>query len=185
MHQRHEQCGANDGPDDRKWVIVDRHQQQLRRAVRANLVANAEAALRSAKQQNVPLLFYGPEMNARAAESLRMENRLRRALEMQQLSLWYQPKISVKTGRLTGFEALMRWNDPELGMIPPGKFIPVMEQTGLILELGRRVLREACREAATWPGGGTGGGHGLVEGGPVVTRTKVDHADGRAAGFKD
>jgi diguanylate cyclase (GGDEF)-like protein/PAS domain S-box-containing protein len=117
------------------------------------LVANAEAALRSAKQQNVPLLFYGREMNAQATESLRMENRLRRALERQELVLWYQPKIDVKTGTLTGFEALMRWNDPELGMIPPVKFIPLMEQTGLILEAGNWALSQVARDCAGWTEG--------------------------------
>jgi diguanylate cyclase (GGDEF)-like protein/PAS domain S-box-containing protein len=114
------------------------------------LVANAEAALRSAKQQNVPMLFYGPEMNARAAESLRTESRLRRALEARELVLWYQPKIDMKTGKLTGFEALMRWNDPDLGMIPPGNFIPIMEQTGLILEAGNWALLQVARDCAGW-----------------------------------
>ncbi len=114
------------------------------------LVANAEAALRSAKQQNVPLLFCGPEMNAQAAQSLRMESRLRRALERQELALWYQPKIDAESGKLTGFEALMRWIDPELGIIPPGRFIPLMEQTGLIFEAGNWALSQVARDCAGW-----------------------------------
>lgn len=115
-----------------------------------NLVANAEAALRSAKQQNVPLLFYAPEMNAQAAESLRLENRLRRALENQELVLWYQPKTDLKTGKVTGMEALMRWQDPESGLIPPMKFIPVMEQTGMILEAGSWALSQVAVDCRRW-----------------------------------
>jgi diguanylate cyclase (GGDEF)-like protein len=114
------------------------------------LMANAEAALNSAKSQNVPLLFYGPEMNAQAAESLRMENRLKRALENDELALWYQPKIDVRTGKLTGFEALMRWMDPQAGMISPAKFIPIMEQTGLILDAGNWALSQVARDCTTW-----------------------------------
>ncbi|HVY04924.1 MAG TPA: EAL domain-containing protein [Burkholderiales bacterium] len=117
------------------------------------LVANAEAALRSAKQQNVPLLFYGPEMNAKAAESLRLESRMRRALELHQLVLWYQPKIDAGTGKLKGFEALMRWNDPEAGMISPAKFIPILEQTGLILEAGNWALLQTANDCAGWTDG--------------------------------
>src|SRR5258708_6932615 len=114
------------------------------------LFANAEAALRKAKEQNASFLFYGPEMNARIADSLRLENRLRRALENGEMVLWYQPKIDVKTRRLTGFEALMRWQDPETGMVPPAMFIPLMEQTGLILEAGRWALSQVARDCRTW-----------------------------------
>jgi diguanylate cyclase (GGDEF)-like protein/PAS domain S-box-containing protein len=136
------------------------------------LVANAEAALRSAKQQNVPLLFYGREMNAQAAESMRMENRLRRALERHELVLWYQPKIDVKTGKLTGFEALMRWNDPELGMIPPARFIPIMEQTGLILEAGHWALSQVARDCAGWTDGANAGLRIAVNVSPLQLREK-------------
>jgi diguanylate cyclase (GGDEF)-like protein/PAS domain S-box-containing protein len=118
------------------------------------LVANAEAALRSAKQQSVPLLFYGPEMNAQAALSLRMENRLHRALERGDLALWYQPKVSATTGALTGFEALMRWIDPEEGVISPARFIPMLEQTGLILDAGNWALAQVSRDCASWKGSG-------------------------------
>jgi diguanylate cyclase (GGDEF)-like protein/PAS domain S-box-containing protein len=118
------------------------------------LFANAEAALRAAKAQNVRFLFYGPEMNARIADSLRLENRLRLALENGEMVLWYQPKFSVKTRKLTGFEALMRWQDPETGLVPPGKFIRLMEQTGLILEAGRWALGEVARDCGTWRAAG-------------------------------
>lgn len=115
-----------------------------------SLVANAEAALRKAKEQNARFLFYGPEMNARVAESLRLESRLRRALEKGEMVLWYQPKVNVKTRQLTGFEALMRWQDPETGLVPPAKFIPLMEQTGLILEAGRWALSQVARDCRLW-----------------------------------
>jgi predicted signal transduction protein with EAL and GGDEF domain len=104
------------------------------------LFANAEAALRRAQSENVPFQFYGPEMNARVAESLHLENRLKHALTNDELVLWHQPKIELRTGRLLGFEALIRWQDPETGLVLPGKFIPLMEQTGLILDAGRWAL---------------------------------------------
>src|SRR6266850_901728 len=118
------------------------------------LFANAEAALRKAKQQNARMLFYGPEMNARVADSLRLENRLRRALENGEMVLWYQPKVCVKTRKLIGFEALMRWQDPETGMVPPARFIPLMEQTGLILEAGRWAMSQVARDCKLWATGG-------------------------------
>ena len=83
------------------------------------LCANAETALSKAKQTGSRYLFYAPEMNARVAESLAMEHRLRRALEDGTLSLHYQPKIDMASGEVAGLEALIRWNDPELGSVPP------------------------------------------------------------------
>jgi diguanylate cyclase (GGDEF)-like protein/PAS domain S-box-containing protein len=148
------------------------------------LMANAEAALNSAKRQNVPLLFYGPEMNAQAAESLRMENRLKRALENDELALWYQPKIDVRTGKLTGFEALMRWMDPQVGMISPAKFIPVMEQTGLILDAGNWALSQVARDCATWQDAAKTALRIAVNVSPLQLRAKefvanvIDAADG-------
>ena len=111
-----------------------------------SVFANAEAALRRAKLQSAPFLFYGPEMNARVSESLRLETKLRRAIENDELVLWYQPKIDLATRRMTGFEALMRWQDPESGMVPPAVFIPVMEQTGLILDAGAWALSQVARD---------------------------------------
>jgi EAL domain-containing protein (putative c-di-GMP-specific phosphodiesterase class I) len=93
-------------------------------------------------------------MNARIADSLRLENRLRRALENGEMVLWYQPKVSVKTRKLTGFEALMRWQDPETGLVPPAKFIPLMEQTGLILQAGRWAMSQVARDCKLWATGG-------------------------------
>jgi diguanylate cyclase (GGDEF)-like protein/PAS domain S-box-containing protein len=118
------------------------------------LFANAEAALRRAKERNTRFLFYSPDMNARVADSLRLENRLRRALENGEMSLWYQPKVSATTGRITGLEALMRWHNPETGMVPPGKFIPLMEQTGLILDAGQWALSQVARDCEQWASAG-------------------------------
>lgn len=121
-----------------------------------SVFANAEAALHRAKAQSTPFLFYGREMNARVSESLRLETRLRRAIENDQLVLWYQPKIDLATRRLTGFEALMRWQDPEGGMVPPAVFIPVMEQTGLILNAGAWALSQVARDCRRYGASGVG-----------------------------
>ncbi len=118
------------------------------------LFANAEAALRQAKQQNARFLFYSADMNARVADSLRLESKLRQALESGEMVLWYQPKVSVGTRKIIGFEALMRWQDPESGMVPPARFIPLMEQTGLIVEAGRWALFQVARDCGLW--GATG-----------------------------
>ena len=115
-----------------------------------SLCGNAETALSKARQTNQRYLFYAPEMNARVAESLAMENRLRRALEDGQLSLHYQPKIDVRTGAVAGLEALIRWTDPELGSVPPAKFVSLMEETGMILAAGRWALRQAAADIRHW-----------------------------------
>ena len=115
-----------------------------------SLCANAETALSKAKELNQRYLFYAPEMNARVAESLAMENRLRRALEEGRLALHYQPKIDVKTGAVAGLEALIRWTDPELGTVPPAKFVGLLEETGMILAAGRWALRQAATDIHHW-----------------------------------
>ena len=115
-----------------------------------SLCANAETALSKAKELNQRYLFYAPEMNARVAESLAMENRLRRALEEGRLALHYQPKIDVKTGAVAGLEALIRWFDPELGSVPPAKFVGLLEETGMILAAGRWALRQAATDIHHW-----------------------------------
>jgi diguanylate cyclase (GGDEF)-like protein len=116
------------------------------------LCADAETALRRAKATGQRYLFYAPDMNARVAESLAMENRLRRALDAGQLVLHYQPKIDVATGALAGLEALIRWNDPELGVVPPSRFVSLMEETGMILAAGRWALRQAVKDIRHWQG---------------------------------
>jgi diguanylate cyclase (GGDEF)-like protein len=115
-----------------------------------SLCANAETALSKSKELNQRYLFYAPEMNARVAESLAMENRLRRALEEGLLALHYQPKIDVKTGAVAGLEALIRWTDPELGSVPPSKFVGLLEETGMILAAGRWALRQAAADIRHW-----------------------------------
>jgi diguanylate cyclase (GGDEF)-like protein len=114
------------------------------------LSANAETALRRAKETGQAYLFYAPEMNARVAESLALEHRLRRALEDGRLALHYQPKIDVKTGDIAGLEALIRWHDPELGTVPPAKFVSLMEETGMILAAGRWALGRAVADMRRW-----------------------------------
>ena len=115
-----------------------------------SLCANAETALSKSKALNQRYLFYAPEMNARVAESLAMENRLRRALEEGRLALHYQPKIDIKTGAVAGLEALIRWIDPELGTVPPAKFVGLLEETGMILAAGRWALRQAAGDIHHW-----------------------------------
>jgi diguanylate cyclase (GGDEF)-like protein len=115
-----------------------------------SLCSNAETALSKSKELNQRYLFYAPEMNARVAESLAMENRLRRALEEGRLALHYQPKIDVKTGAVAGLEALIRWTDPELGAVPPARFVGLLEETGMILAAGRWALRQAAADIRHW-----------------------------------
>jgi EAL domain-containing protein (putative c-di-GMP-specific phosphodiesterase class I) len=98
--------------------------------------------------------FYDSEMNAHAAESLQMENLLRRALDRGEFVLHFQPKVSVGTGCITGAEALIRWNSPELGLVSPAKFVPLAEKTGLIASIGEWVLTTACRQNKAWQDSG-------------------------------
>ena len=114
------------------------------------LLRNAEAALKKAKLSGDKYLFYAPEFNARVAEKLSLENKLRRALEQEQLVLHYQPKVDLKSGQICGLEALLRWNDPETGLVPPARFIPLLEETGMILEAGRWALTQAVSDSRAW-----------------------------------
>ena len=99
--------------------------------------------------------FFNEEMNDDAVERLAMNVGLRRGLELGQFELYYQPQLEIASGALIGAEALIRWNHPELGLVLPGRFIPVAEESGLIVPLGDWVLREACREAMRWQPPGT------------------------------
>jgi diguanylate cyclase (GGDEF)-like protein len=94
--------------------------------------------------------FYQAEMNARALERLTMEGDLRRAIENEELRLHYQPQIDLSTRQIVGAEALVRWQHPRLGLLPPSEFIPMAEDTGLILRLGEWALRAACRQIGLW-----------------------------------
>lgn len=114
------------------------------------LVRSAEAALASARSSGEQCVFYDRSMHARVGEKLTLEMRLRRALEEEQFRLHYQPKVDLKTGRVVGLEALIRWLDPERGLIPPGQFIPLLEETRMILDVGRWVLDSAAAQYAAW-----------------------------------
>ena len=114
------------------------------------LFKNAEAALRNAKASGERYLFYAPQMNARVAEKLRLENQLRVALREEQFILYYQPRVELATGRISGLEALMRWVTPDRGLVPPAEFIPLLEETGMILEAGRWALKRATTDYAAW-----------------------------------
>ncbi len=118
------------------------------------LLRNAEAALRKAKMAGHRYLFYAPRMTEAVIAGLNLENMLREALEKGQFVLHYQPKVNPVTGKLTGAEALLRWNDPRTGVVLPGKFIPVLEETGLIHEVGRWVLHQALKDHARWRASG-------------------------------
>jgi diguanylate cyclase (GGDEF)-like protein/PAS domain S-box-containing protein len=115
------------------------------------LIKNADTAMYQAKENGrQSYQFFKPAMNVRAVERQSTEESLRRALERQEFALHYQPKVNLRTGEITGAEALLRWMHPIRGPVPPAQFIPVAEDSGLILPIGRWALREACRQAQAW-----------------------------------
>ena len=114
------------------------------------LLQNAEAALRAAKASGEKSLLHRPEMNAALAERLAMEHRLRSALERNEFELFYQPKVTIATGRVASVEALLRWRDPERGLIAPGLFLPTLESTGLIVPVGEWVVAQAAADSRRW-----------------------------------
>jgi len=114
------------------------------------LIANAEAALKKAKDSAQRYLFYTSAMNGRVAERLSLETRLRNAIELEEFLLHYQPKVELKTGRVVGLEALIRWREKDGKLIPPGLFIPLLEETGMIVEVGKWVIEQAARQHADW-----------------------------------
>ena len=114
-----------------------------------SLLHNAEAALKQAATGDM-YVFYRREMSERVAEKLSLENRLRTALEKSQFVLHYQPKLDLATRRITGAEALVRWASPELGLVPPERFIPLLEETGLILPVGAWAIAQAAADQRRW-----------------------------------
>ncbi len=95
--------------------------------------------------------FFEPEMNTRMKARRDLEMDLRKALHHKEFELYYQPLVTLQTNEISAFEALLRWNHPQRGMISPVEFIPIAEETGLIIPLGEWVLKTACRETANWP----------------------------------
>jgi len=116
-----------------------------------DLLRDADVAMYEAKKEGkARYKMFDSGMHAQALQRLRMENGLRRAIEQDQLRVHYQPKVSLDTGRIVGMEALVRWENPERGLVSPEEFIPLAEESALINPLGRWVLREACRQAKEW-----------------------------------
>ena len=115
------------------------------------LLRNADAAMFTAKEAGRnKVQFYTPAMNERAMESLIIENDLRRGFERSQFELYFQPKQNLASGRIAGFEALLRWNHPSRGQLQPGAFVPLLEDSGLIVQVGEWIVRAACGQIRAW-----------------------------------
>lgn len=115
------------------------------------LLKNADVAMSFAKEKGRNnYQFYSTQVDKHSVQRLSLESSLHRALERNELALHYQPKVDIETGHITGMEALLRWQHPELGWIPPGQFIPLAEESGLILKMGRWVLKTACAQNKAW-----------------------------------
>jgi diguanylate cyclase (GGDEF)-like protein/PAS domain S-box-containing protein len=114
------------------------------------LFKHAEVALKQAKASRNRYLFHTPKMTEMMAGKFVLENQLRQALDKHEFMLHYQPKMNMVSGKLTGAEALIRWNDPRTGLVPPGRFTPMLEETGLIYEVGRWALGQAIEDYLRW-----------------------------------
>jgi diguanylate cyclase (GGDEF)-like protein len=151
------------------------------------LYMHAESALKKAKASGERCLFYTQTMSERVADKLLLENRLRRAIERVEFVLYYQPKVNIDSRRLTGLEALLRWQSPDLGLVSPLQFIPMLEETGLILEVGSWALRRAMHDQALWAAEGISAPRVAVNVSAIQLRQRdfverVRHAVGAQAG---
>jgi EAL domain-containing protein (putative c-di-GMP-specific phosphodiesterase class I) len=118
------------------------------------LFRSAETALKKAKARGERYLFHTNEMTEAVAGNLSLETQLREALEKQEFVLHYQPKVNIASGKITSAEALIRWNDPRTGLVQPNRFIPILEETGLIYDVGRWALRQAIADYVRWRAAG-------------------------------
>jgi diguanylate cyclase (GGDEF)-like protein/PAS domain S-box-containing protein len=141
------------------------------------LIRHADIAMYHAKDHGRDnCQFFTPEMNARIVERRTVEGNLRRALNRREFLLHYQPKIDLTTGRMSGAEALIRWHHPERGLVTPQTFVPIAEESGLIVPIGQWVLREACRQAREWQDAGLR---------PVPVAVNISAIEFRSRGFLD
>ncbi len=116
-----------------------------------SLLKNADAAMYKAKEQGrANYQFYTNDMTQKAYERITLETELRQAIVNEEFEVYYQPQVSIKTNKITGMEALIRWNHPKLGIVQPAKFIPLAEETGLIVEIDRQVMKTAMRQYKKW-----------------------------------
>jgi diguanylate cyclase (GGDEF)-like protein/PAS domain S-box-containing protein len=139
------------------------------------LIKNADTAMYHAKENGRNnFQFFKTEMNLKSVERQSREAGLRRAIEREEFLLHYQPKVNLETGKITGVEALVRWQPPDRGLVPPSQFVPIAEDSGLILPIGRWVLREACRQARAWQDAGLP---------PLVVAVNVSAVEFRDEGF--
>jgi len=140
------------------------------------LLSNADAAMYQAKQRGGRTVeVFGEAMRLRVLERMHTEHSLHRALERRELRLYYQPVVDIGGNRTVGVEALLRWDHPEQGLVPPNRFIPVAEESGLIIPIGAWVLHEACRQLRSWQAGRRGGPGGAVE--VNLSARQIDHPD--------
>jgi EAL domain-containing protein (putative c-di-GMP-specific phosphodiesterase class I) len=117
-----------------------------------DILRDADIAMHNAKDKNIGIAFFDKEVRSTYLEHIKLEGELRYALEKQELVMNYQPLISLKSGELLGFEALLRWHHSDLGLISPAKFIPISEDSGLIIPITVWILQETCTQLAIWRG---------------------------------
>jgi diguanylate cyclase (GGDEF)-like protein len=134
------------------------------------LVQNAEAGLRQAKAGGEQYQHHRLDLSSKLAARLALEHRLRGALENERYLLYYQPKINIATGRLDGVEALLRWDDPERGIVLPGEFLPILESTGMIVSVGEWALQQAAADCRRWQAAGLRPVHVAVNCSPLQLR---------------